>query len=48
MCRKYFVFFIIVTKVINFYLRNIHFHDTDTLITCNIDIIVISELKKLN
>ena len=41
-------FFIIVYKVINFYRNNIHFHNTDTLIACNIDTPVILELNKLN
>ena len=35
--RKYFVFFIICYKVIDVYLSNIHFHNTDTLIARNID-----------
>ena len=47
MYQKDFVFFIICYKVINFYLRNIHFHNTDTLIARNIDTPVISELNKL-
>ena len=32
-----FVFFIICYKVIDVYLSNIHFHNTDTLIARNID-----------
>ena len=41
MCPKYFVFFIIYYKVIDFDLRHIYFHNTDTLIARNIDIISI-------
>ena len=37
MCRKDFVFFIICYKVIDVYLSNIQFHNTDTLIARNID-----------
>ena len=37
MCHKDFEFFIICYKVIDVYLSNIHFHNTDTLIACNID-----------
>ena len=37
MCRKDFVFFIIRYKVIDVYVNNIHFHNTDTLIARNID-----------
>ena len=48
MSRKYLVFFIICYKVINVYLSNIHFHNTDTLIVRNIDTPIISELNKQN
>ena len=36
-CAEDFVFFIIFYKVIDVYLSNIYFHNTDTLIARNID-----------
>ena len=53
MCRKDFLFFIICYKVINVYLSNIHFHNTDTtsahsIKTLENPITVISEFNKLH
>ena len=48
MCRKDFVFFIICYKVIDVYLSNIHFYNTDTLIERNIDTLYQSALFVYN
>ena len=48
MCRQYFILFTICYKVIDVYLSNIHFHNTDTLIARSIDTPVISELNQVN